>query len=57
MDGIEKLETCGVNIRLDMAQSNYEKAEHLLGDIEFRSDAENVKNQPIFIQTITYYVR
>lgn len=57
MDGIEKLEACNVNIRLDMDLSNYKNAEHLLGDIEFKSDAENVKNQPIFIQTITYYVR
>ena len=58
MNGNSKLEECGVNIILEMDQSNYDQSGHLLGDIELKSNDENVKHQAqsIFIQKITYYL-
>ncbi len=57
MDGVSKLEACNVNVTLDVDHSDHDKIQHLLGDIPLKSDMEEVKGMPVFVQKLTYYLR
>ncbi|MCB9225415.1 MAG: hypothetical protein R2780_15560 [Crocinitomicaceae bacterium] len=51
-----KLGNSAVVVTLTMEDSGYDKYLNLLGDMSFKSDAEEVKGAPIVIGTLTYRV-